>query len=126
MGDVQSGDHNDFGYRRITDGEPSKPWGNQSALKLNQYVHEVKSWTLFFEDILKGVRTSDIRYTGDRRYMVGDILLLKEWDPVKSVYTGRIAQAEITYIQQNKSNPCAISREALADDYAVLSIKLLK
>lgn len=88
-------------------------------------THKVKSWTLFFEDIISGQRTSDIRYTGDRRYQVGDTLHLCEWDPVRGVFTGREAFAIITYIQQNKSNPCAISRQALSDEYAVFSIRLV-
>lgn len=86
-------------------------------------IHYIKSWTMFFTDILSGERTSDIRYTGDRRFHVGDYLRLQEYDPVKQVYTGRQQTVEITYIQQNKSNPCAISMHALADDYAVLSIR---
>lgn len=86
--------------------------------------HIVKSWGMFFEDILSGERTSDIRLN-DRRYAVGDTMLLQEYDPVTSSYTGREQRVEITYLQCNKSNPCAISREALRDDYVVLSIKLL-
>lgn len=88
------------------------------------YVHELKSWTMFFEDIMSGARTSDIRFTGDRRFKVGDTMILREWDPVVNRYTGRAIDVTITYIQQNKSNPCAISHQALNDDYAVLSIKL--
>lgn len=86
-------------------------------------VHVVKSWSMFFRDIVTGDRKSDIRSTIDRRYKVGDLMLLREFDPVKFEYTGNSAIVEITYIQQNKSNPCAISRDALRDDYAVLSIE---
>ncbi len=87
--------------------------------------HTVKSWSMFFSDILSGDRTSDIRLN-DRRYAVGDTMLLCEFDPVKGEYTGREQVVTITYMQQNKSNPCAISRDALRDDYAVLSIKVEK
>lgn len=87
-------------------------------------THKVKSWSMFFRDILTGERTSDIRLN-DRRYAVGDILQLQEYDPVKGEYTGAEVQVKITYLQQNKSNPCAISRDALRDGYVVLSIKLL-
>lgn len=88
-------------------------------------VHKVKSWSMFYNDIVAGIRTSDIRYTGDRRFMVGDQMELNEFDPVKFEYTGRTQMVEITYVQTNKSNPCAISNDALRDDYAVLSIKLI-
>lgn len=87
--------------------------------------HVVKSWIMFFTDIISGERTSDIRLN-DRRYAVGDTMLLREFDPVKNEYTGREAEVEITYMQTNKSNPCAISYLALHNDYVVLSIKLLK
>jgi hypothetical protein len=80
---------------------------------------------MFFKDIVTGVRTSDIRCTDDRRFLIGDHMLLQEFDPVKFEYTGREQLVEITYIQQNKSNPCAISNDALRDNYAVLSIKVI-
>lgn len=88
-------------------------------------THIVKSWSMFYNDILTGERTSDIR-KNDRRYAVGDFLVLREFDPVNNEYTGREQLVEITYMQQNKSNPCAISNDALKDGYAVLSIKLIK
>lgn len=91
----------------------------------NTEVHMLKSWSMFFRDILSGQRTADIRWTGDRRFKVGDTIILKEFDPIKFEYTGREHNVEITYIQTNKSNPCAISPYALQDDYAVLSIKLV-
>lgn len=92
---------------------------------MKQETHVLKSWTLFFSDIISGERTSDIRATNDRRFMKGDLMELQEWNPITGKYTGRFAMVEITYVQTNKSNPCAISREALRDDYTVLSIKLL-
>lgn len=92
---------------------------------MKRETHLLKSWTLFFSDILSGERTSDIRATMDRRFMKGDLMELQEWNPINGMYTGRWAHVEITYVQTNKSNPCAISREALRDDYTVLSIKLL-
>jgi hypothetical protein len=96
---------------------------NESIKKKWPIVHVVKSWSMFFADILSGDRTSDIRLN-DRRYQAGDQMLLKEYDPVKQEYTGREQLVTITYMQQNKSNPCAISRDALKDGYVVLSIKL--
>lgn len=91
---------------------------------MKQETHVLKSWTLFFSDILTGERTSDIRATNDRRFMKGDLMELQEWNPITGKYTGRFAFVEITYVQTNKSNPCAISREALRDDFTVLSVKL--
>lgn len=84
--------------------------------------HVVKSWSMFYRDIEKGIRTSDIRLN-DRRYAIGDTMQLLEFNPLEFKYTGRESMVEITYIQTNKSNPCAISQFALHDDYVVLSIK---
>jgi hypothetical protein len=86
-------------------------------------THTLKSWTMFYKDIESGERTADIRCTDDRRFFVGDVLDLQEFDPVKFEYTGRSQKVQITYVQTNKSNPCAISPEALKDNYVVLSIK---
>lgn len=91
-----------------------------------EVTHVLKSWSMFFTDIVAGVRTSDIRFHGDRRFRVNDLLLLNEYDPVRQTYTGRGALARITYIQVNKSNPCAISEQALHPDYSVLSIRCLE
>ncbi len=87
--------------------------------------HVVKSWSMFYRDIEKGIRTADIRLN-DRRYAIGDTMELNEFDPVKFEYTGNKMEVEITYIQTNKSNPCAISQFALNDAYVVLSIKQIK
>ena len=92
-------------------------------INLNPVTHELKSWSMFYCDIISGCRTSDIRLN-DRRYAVGDFMFLHDFDPVKQTYTGRNQTVEITYLQNNKSNPCAISNLALSDDYVVLSIKL--
>lgn len=88
-------------------------------------VHTLKSWPMFFQDIKAGIRTSDIRYEGDRfPFSMGDMLELHEWDPVTGEYTGQRLRAMVTYVQRNRSNPCAISMHALHNDYAVLSIKV--
>jgi len=96
---------------------------------MEKITHHVKSWETFYRDILTGKRTSDIRLN-DRRYAVGDHMLLQEFDPIanssKGDYTGRNCLVVITYIQNSKSNPCAISHRALHDDYVVLSIKLVQ
>jgi uncharacterized protein YqfB (UPF0267 family) len=90
------------------------------------YRHVLKSWPMFFNGIMSGARTSDIRYSKDRRFVVGDVMELHEWNPVTSQYTGRVQVVEITYIQTNMSNPCAISDVALHNDYSVLSVKKLE
>jgi hypothetical protein len=83
--------------------------------------HRVKSWPGFFEAILSGVKTHDVRRMSDRDYQVGDTLRLMEFDPEKQQYTGRELRVRITYITSANS-PCALSEACLHPDYCILSI----
>lgn len=59
-------------------------------------IHELKCWPLYFESIVDGTKTFEIR-RNDRGFHAGDILLLREWSPV-SLYTGRATCRRITYL----------------------------
>lgn len=43
-------------------------------------THELKTWPAWFEDVVDGVKTFEIR-RADRRFLPGHVLLLREWDP---------------------------------------------
>jgi hypothetical protein len=103
--------------------EPTRVEERVVVPQTQRVLHILKSWPMFFDDIERGIRTSDIRSMLDRRFRVGDNLLLRRWNPATSKYTGREMTVEVTYIQANKSNPCAISEQALHPDYCVLSIR---
>lgn len=60
-------------------------------------VHELKSWPLYFDAIVSGEKTFESR-KDDRGFALGDVLLLREWDPRVSQYTGRTAVAEVSHI----------------------------
>lgn len=60
-------------------------------------VHELKIWCEFFEAVIKGFKTFEIR-KNDRNFKVGDILLLMEYDHKNDKYTGRVKDYEVTYI----------------------------
>jgi len=54
--------------------------------------HELKTWPKYFEAIITGKKNFDIRRSGDmcdRRFLTGDTLLLREWNPESEEYTGR-------------------------------------
>jgi hypothetical protein len=89
------------------------------------FNYEVKSWTHFFKAIKRGEKTHDLRDLKDRNYKVGDILLLREYDPFLGQYTGDTCRVKITYITSNKT-PCAFSSSVLPKDYCILSINLLE
>lgn len=78
--------------------------------------------TEFFEEILKGNKTFELRKEDDVQYDEGDILILKETETTISnkemridCYTGRFAISRIGYVLRHF--------EGLAVDYAIISLK---
>lgn len=84
-------------------------------------VHNVRSWSHFFQAIKAGVKTHDLR-KNDRGYQVGDHLLLHEYNNIDGCTTGERICVEITYITDN-NHPCAFSSAVLDRAYCILSIK---
>lgn len=60
-------------------------------------IHELKAWPRYFQAVLDGIKRSEVR-RDDRGFMVGDILLLREYDPTSGRYSGRTVERRITYI----------------------------
>ncbi len=54
-----------------------------------------------FQRILDGSKKYELRLA-DFDCAPGDILLLKEWDPVTSTYSGRAIEKEITHVIKTK------------------------
>lgn len=70
----------------------------------------------FFDEILKGNKTFELRKEDDVQYEEGDILILKEIDPrTTGFYTGRFAISRIGFVLRHF--------EGLEDDYAIISLK---
>lgn len=55
-------------------------------------VHEVKIEPEYFEKVISGLKTFEVRLN-DRNYKKGDLLVLREWK--NKVYTGRSVQVNI-------------------------------
>jgi len=60
-------------------------------------IHELKTWPPYFQDILDGKKTFEIR-KNDRDFKVGDTLRLMEWNPVTKSYTGRKVDVTVRYM----------------------------
>ena len=60
-------------------------------------THDLKSWPEYFQPLFDGIKTFEIR-KNDRRFGVGDVLRIREWDDMKGVYTGREVKRKVTYI----------------------------
>jgi hypothetical protein len=96
----------------------------QSARRREIIEHRLKCWPQFFDPILSGEKTHDVRRADDRGFRVGDLLHLLEFDPEANHYSGRELKVKITYIT-SANHPCALSEDALHPDFCILSIRKL-
>jgi hypothetical protein len=62
-------------------------------------THELKIWPEFFEAWMDGKKRSEIRQD-DRKFKVGDTVILREYEPKKKKYTGRAISMSILHITQ--------------------------
>lgn len=85
-------------------------------------IHKVKSWPAFFQAFKRGQKKHDMRDMKDRKYSVGDTLVLQEYDPFEGEYSGDELKMKITYIT-SRNTPCAFSSAALDRDYCILSLE---
>ena len=74
-------------------------------------THELKVWPSYYEAIVRGEKRFEARQD-DRGFQVGDVLLLREWDPssggthspsspayeLPAGYTGRSSRWCVTYL----------------------------
>lgn len=58
-------------------------------------IHELKILPKYFERVIKGEKTFEIR-KNDRDFQTGDVIILNEFDGVK--HTGGNVKGKITYI----------------------------
>ena len=61
-------------------------------------VHELKCWMPFFQNVMEGAKSFEIRREDDRDFQVGDTLHLKEWDQKAERYTERWVSRLVTYV----------------------------
>jgi len=64
--------------------------------------HEKKVWPEYFQKILDGKKTYELRLA-DWECKEGDILVLQEWDPKTKKFTGRTIEKEVTYVGKTKN-----------------------
>ena len=79
--------------------------------------HELKCWPSYFDAILEGRKTFEVR-KDDRPvlFRAGDVLVLREWIPGDERYTGRECVCYVPYLMQNAM---------LAPEHVCMSIKLI-
>lgn len=87
-------------------------------------THQLKCWPPYFQALGDGTKTFELR-KDDRKYRVGDILHLREWEPEEGApidpklgrFTGREHKVRVTY--KLAAVPMAFG---LLDGYVVLSV----
>lgn len=62
-----------------------------------------KIWPEYFAAIVSGKKKFELRLN-DFEIKEGDTLLLEEWDPKTSKYTGRKIEKKVTYVLQFKTD----------------------
>lgn len=62
---------------------------------------EKKIWPEFFQKILDGDKTFELRLA-DFECHPDDILFLREWNPETKKYTGRVLEKKITFVIKTK------------------------
>lgn len=83
---------------------------------------EKKAWPEYFQKILDGVKTYDLRLA-DFECKVGDILVLKEWDPKTKQFTGRIVEKTVTYVGKTKSQTFFTKEDVEKYGFQIISFK---
>lgn len=84
-------------------------------------THELKCWEPFFSEVESGVKTFDVR-RDDRNYHVGDILVLRRYDPKADAYNGAFLYVKVAYVLRPEAfRPLGLDL-GLADGFCVLGI----
>lgn len=60
-------------------------------------IHELKTWPRFYGPINAGIKNFEIRMN-DRGFDVGDVLILREYDPVEKAYSGDFTIKRVLYL----------------------------
>jgi hypothetical protein len=60
-------------------------------------THELKIWPACFSAVEAGIKSFDVRQN-DRDFQVGDVLLLREYEPESEQYSGRTTTRRISYL----------------------------
>ncbi|MFH1840916.1 MAG: DUF3850 domain-containing protein [Candidatus Shapirobacteria bacterium] len=83
---------------------------------------EKKCWPELFEKVLSGEKNFDLRLA-DFACQVGDVLVLREWDPQIKDYTGRKIEKTIGFVLKTKDLSFWPKEEVEKYGYMVMGLK---
>ena len=78
----------------------------------------LKTWPEYFQEVVNGNKTFDVRKEDDHKFSVGDILFLEEFDPTIGQYTGKVDGFGVMY--------CMRGKPYVPDGYVIMGIKSLE
>jgi hypothetical protein len=84
-------------------------------------THELKSWPDYFEPVFHGQKCFELR-NNDRRFSVGDRLLIREWDDRTGKYTGREVRKIVSYMLEGVGPGAITPLHGLSRGYVILSL----
>lgn len=64
----------------------------------NEIDRELKVWPIYFDDILDGSKSWEIRRNDAQGFGAGRWVRFREWDPDREKYTGRTVDRFVTYV----------------------------
>jgi len=59
---------------------------------------ELKVWPIYFDDVVSGAKTWEVRRNDEEGFGAGCWIRLREWDPERERYTGREVDRFVTYV----------------------------
>lgn len=77
-------------------------------------VHDLKTVQPHFDAVSSGAKKAEVR-RDDRDFAVGDVLVLREYDPATNSYSGRVFEVRVTHVLRGFAG--------LAPEYVALSIE---
>ena len=80
-----------------------------------------KSWVDYFGPVFDGTKMFEVR-KNDRKYAVGDVLHLKEWDDRKDSFTGRECQRRVVYILEGVGPGCIAPLRGVQMGFVVMGL----
>lgn len=83
---------------------------------------EKKIWPEFFDKISSGEKKFELRLA-DWECVPGDILVLREWDPEKKDYSGRVLEKEVSYVLKTKDVKFFTPEEIEKYGWQIISFK---
>ncbi len=83
---------------------------------------EKKIWPEFFKEVKSGKKNFELRLA-DWRCKLGDVLVLKEWDPKKKEFTGRKIEKKVTYVFKTKGQKFFNKKEVEKFGFQIIGFK---